>query len=657
MESGFFIDFVRTFLTWLDSGVYWLIGEVYGLITRMTEYRIFDATDNFLTDKIYTLLSIFMLFKVSFSFINYLINPDSFTDKEKGVQKIILNVVIMFILLVISPWAFGKMWELQDALIKEDVIGQFVFEDDETVGTKQYKMAKQCTETSTAKTDGDYISLMVLRGFYHPYDNVTLEMIQSNASKLCESTSEGTPSYYLQLVNASSGDMYIMNYTIIVSTAVGVVTLLILIGFAMDVGLRVIKLSFLQLIAPIPIVSYVDPSSHKNGMFIKWLKEVGATWVSVFVRLFALFFAIRVIQELGEGQLTTIYGTDEDPGFLINVFLIIGALMFAKQLPKLISDITGIKLDGGFNLNPLKKIENEALGGKELSGGIKTVGKFTGRTAKTLGGLAGAGLVGAARGIDNKTGNIVSGKYNDAKSKLDLVRQNAANKRDTFLQNHKLDGAYNRIARDMASIRNDAQSTLYGVVGGIPGAKGLMTAKADRYDKQVKEYDDVINLVDTMMNRANKEMIKYDNLQLKDSDGNWVDMHHFKVEKERLTALRGRDTSKMSSDQLKEHLNEITKLQAYVGITEKKAEQAYVDAVNNNTLRKNNGDLATDVEIKTTYDKTVKVVSTSSDATVRSIDVSTGGGLAQGKLDVSGAKATVTNSDDYRSAQARKNSV
>lgn len=50
------------------------------------------------------------------------------------------------------------------------------------------------------------------------------------------------------------------------------------------------------------------------------------------------------------------------------VFIIIGALMFAKQLPKLISDLTGIKLDGKFEWNPLKRVENEALGAKMVTG-------------------------------------------------------------------------------------------------------------------------------------------------------------------------------------------------------------------------------------------------------------------------------------------------
>ena len=55
-------------------------------------------------------------------------------------------------------------------------------------------------------------------------------------------------------------------------------------------------------------------------------------------------------------------------GFLLKVFMLIGVLMFAKQMPKILEGL-GLKIDGsGFTLNPLKKVENEALGGKRLMG-------------------------------------------------------------------------------------------------------------------------------------------------------------------------------------------------------------------------------------------------------------------------------------------------
>lgn len=402
MEQGPFMDLIRDFFSFLDSIIYGLMGDAYNLVEEIAHYKIFENVD-FLVDKIYAILSIFMLFKVSFSFINYIVNPDSFTDKEKGVQKIITNIVIMFVMLIICPWAFNQLWGLQTAILDENVLGNFIFgtEDDKlneySMVTEQWCADAGITyEMSKAATNGDYIALMVLRGFYRPYTaedigyNLLDEKYDTDGSevgkKLCTScngsTNCGKPSTYLvsEIYNADADvdgwsfpvmgndtDIYIMQYRWGISTAVGVVVLLILVGFAMDVGLRVVKLSFLELIAPIPIVSYIDPASGKNGMFKKWLKEVGSTWVSIFIRLLGLFFAVRIIQEVG--SLTWIgAGTAQEASIWVEIFVIIGALMFAKQLPKLIQNITGINFDGGFSINPLKKVANQAVGGKAILG-------------------------------------------------------------------------------------------------------------------------------------------------------------------------------------------------------------------------------------------------------------------------------------------------
>lgn len=405
MEQGIFMDGVRNLFAFFDSVIYGLMRNIYNLIEQITHYKLFDSVD-FFTDRIYIILSIFMLFKVSFSFINYLVNPDSFTDKEKGVQKVIINIIVMFIMLISCPWAFKQLWNLQDALISENVVARIVF-GDESSGLKEYKFWDGCGEDnkSVAATNGDYLAIVVLRSFYRPYTaleipNAGSDFADDIKDDICYQYSHGYPGIperYLQsdIYNAENDDYYIINYSVPASTAVGVVVLLILISFAMDVGLRVIKLSFLEIFAPIPIVSYIDPSSGKNGMFKKWIKEVGSAWVGVFIRLLALYFAVIVIKEAD-----SLIAIGDYPGasIWVELFIVIGALMFAKQLPKLIQNITGINLDGGFNINPLKKISDQALGGKLAIGGAQRIVRGVGGTA------VGAGLgVVSAMGSNNGT--------------------------------------------------------------------------------------------------------------------------------------------------------------------------------------------------------------------------------------------------------------
>ena len=65
----------------------------------------------------------------------------------------------------------------------------------------------------------------------------------------------------------------LFNYTPIISSiCAGIVAWIILL--CIDVSVRVVKLGFLQLIAPIPIISYIDPQSSKDGMFKNGQKPV-----------------------------------------------------------------------------------------------------------------------------------------------------------------------------------------------------------------------------------------------------------------------------------------------------------------------------------------------------------------------------------------------
>ena len=78
---------------------------------------------------------------------------------------------------------------------------------------------------------------------------------------------------------------------------------LLLINFCMDVAVRSIKLAFLQLVAPIPIISYIDPKSGKDGLFKKWYDMCFKTYLSLFIRLLALYFAIYIKSKKSEKKL------------------------------------------------------------------------------------------------------------------------------------------------------------------------------------------------------------------------------------------------------------------------------------------------------------------------------------------------------------------
>ena len=73
--------FTRTIPFVLDGLVYKLIPVIYKLFTDIANTSIFteDIID-FFASKVYALLGIFMLFKVSFSIMTYIVNPDEFSE-------------------------------------------------------------------------------------------------------------------------------------------------------------------------------------------------------------------------------------------------------------------------------------------------------------------------------------------------------------------------------------------------------------------------------------------------------------------------------------------------------------------------------------------------------------------------------------------------
>lgn len=367
MEQSWGMDLIRSFFAAIDKAVYGLMTTIYQIILDLANATIIssDLIEDLYT-RMYALLGIFMLFKVTFSFINYIINPDTFTDKAKGVQHLVKNVIIVLVMIIITPFAFDKLYEAQSAILEDNLIPNFILgvrssssEDKNLDG--YFSMSNSCEILGTARTDGDYLSLITLRPFYQLEENVEFSKIESD---YCSNNANLTPKKYLNsdIYNATKGNIYVVDYKFFLSTIVGIVVCLILISFCFDIAVRSIKLGFLQMFAPIPIISYIDPATSKNGMFSKWLKQVGSTWASLFIRLIALFFAVLVISKID----VNLNGSEHQ--FWVMLFIVIGALMFAKQLPKLLEElIPGLKL-GGLQLNPFKKVANDAMFGKQFLG-------------------------------------------------------------------------------------------------------------------------------------------------------------------------------------------------------------------------------------------------------------------------------------------------
>ena len=407
-----FLGIIRGLFAAIDKVVIWLIESLYDLIFQISSVQVFDnASLAAFANRITVILSIFMIFKLSLSFLNYIVNPDAMTDKSKGFSKLIQNIAVALVLLVSYQFLFDKAMELQQKIVDNNTIPKLI------IGS----VGKNVKNSST-------ISFPLFSAFVVPNNDILYSTSTDQNLTGCRSYSryiEGSkPSATCNLTKAGytddvatdnstvgtdansqmdyivehqdtnalldfllrikKGDIFAFDYKFIISTICGAFAALVLLSFCMDVAVRIIKLYFLRLIAPIPIISYIDPIKGE-GIFKKWLSNVGKTYADLFIRLIAIFFAIFIIQQVAtQPALKDFNGNPIDNPFVI-IFIIIGALMFAKQFPKLIQDITGISLDGKMQLNPFKKVSEQALGGKAIMAG----------TAGAVGalGVAGGNLV------------------------------------------------------------------------------------------------------------------------------------------------------------------------------------------------------------------------------------------------------------------------
>ena len=437
---GWLWSIFSSFWFWLDRSIYDLIGNLYNILIDISRVSILSqGTIQSVAGRIKILLGVFMLFKVSFSLIMYIVNPDDFTDKSKGVSKLAMNTIISLVMLAIVPYIFNMAFRLQAMILDDNTLARIIFGDGTDDEGKGYQR--------DILSGGDKIKYEILMPFFQP--NYYINGLESCATlkdedgklnnkcykqllkKINDTDKTNIENYKLGIGEESFGltfrlntinttlkgdsETYLFDYKWPLTTISGVIVSLLLISFCIDIGVRSIKLAFLQLIAPIPIISYMDPKSGKDGLFGKWAKMCGTTYISLFVRLLVLFLGIFIITNIDELVDVVDGSTETDP--VVKIFIIIGVLFFIKQLPQILNNL-GIKLDGDgkFTLNPFKKMEEGMIGGKIASKlpaaaagaavglGIGAVGTATGAGAgKWFTGMA-SGLSGGLKG--KKIGEI-----------------------------------------------------------------------------------------------------------------------------------------------------------------------------------------------------------------------------------------------------------
>ena len=486
-----FMKLIRILLAAIDIVVYWLLELVYSLFIAISSAGIFSqATIQSFATRIYVFLGLIMVFKVSISLVTYIMNPDNFSKGDVGAPALLKGFIFALIGIVLVPYVFEIAYSFQRVILKQNVIGNLI------LGMGHDENSK--FSENFIKSGGKYMADTVYNAFYRPNkklvgDKCLADPGDCDMSEYFETDvldkyekaygeEDGAPLSVVHrldwdILNATTekdGEtIFVMDYTYLITTLIGGFITYILFLFCVDIAVRSVKLCFLQLIAPIPLISKVDPKKG-DKVFGNWMKECTSTYLDVFMRLLAIYFALFIISSISLRPINMVEGGTFDGflGLILAVFLIIGTLNFARELPKLIGGIFGIDFKGmgGFTLNPAKKFGATPLIGGALVGAAGLAGRSAGHLAALGGNLIGG--TPPAQWLTNKAKNI----------KDSIVNSDAAEKIGNYI------GSFNDWDKEhgghLSSIGYDAANTAHGIGSAALQSAGVLDRRLDRLEME-----------------------------------------------------------------------------------------------------------------------------------------------------------------------------
>ena len=113
-----FIGIIVKFLASIDYIIYNIASTLFTVIFDLADAEIITSGQiKNVTGRIYVVVGVLMLFKVVIAAIQYMINPDSFDDREKGAAGLLKRVAITMGLIVVVPAVFNFLLSIQTDVV------------------------------------------------------------------------------------------------------------------------------------------------------------------------------------------------------------------------------------------------------------------------------------------------------------------------------------------------------------------------------------------------------------------------------------------------------------------------------------------------------------------------------------------------------------
>lgn len=410
------VDAIRSLMITFCSLIYRLIVFCFDVFEKIGAANDILSTDIIvnITNKISLILGLFMIFRLTFAFIQYLINPDTMTDKNKGAGNLVTKMIVMVVLLGSIPYMFKLAFSLQNAINEDKIIPRIImgYSPDESNNATMGGMLAQSTfytffrinENVTCKDSDADFALVTTDAIEEDLKSADFSLLSTFVNQKCNLNDDSSKKDYIYELDAGGLGCLV----------IGIAVLYIVFIFTIQLAVRLFQLAYLQVIAPIPIMMYITPKGDEK--LKKWGSQCLTTFLDYFLRTAIIYFVLYLIQEIisnfDSSSLSSIWQTGNNAagkGYILGV-LIIGLLAFAKKVPNLIKEIfPSLGGAAGFDyglsfkkqvVEPLKAGYNSPLGW-----GLK---------------LGKAGAVAAIGAIDRKKYNLPKPR-NKFQQKLDKL--------------------------------------------------------------------------------------------------------------------------------------------------------------------------------------------------------------------------------------------
>lgn len=400
--------------------IYGLISIFFDVLTTIPRLNLLENIGiEGIYQRVTLIIVIIMTFYITFEVVKYVVQPDTVTDKEKGAGNLAYRLIIVILLIAFVPKIFSIAYDLQGKIISSNVIGKMIFGANEKIpdslggefAANTFSIFYEvndaiCNENTKWVNDGGLcpviedtveLNLSLIRNNWSSDFNFGGNVISALTLESYLS-SQGVPT------DDRNGNSLqpMIKFQGLLAIIVGIYILWTLIVYGVEVARRYFQLIFLQITAPIAIISYVSPK--KDGAFQKWVRQCTTTYLDLFIRLAILYFILLIMNVLHDSIFSgSIFDKSLDISMTsgrlamynavvpwVYIFLIIGLLQFLKKAPKLLKELlpSGNAASGEFGMS-----------GKEMLGTAKQVVSGTGRA---VGGVVG-GFRGAKTAINSKT--------------------------------------------------------------------------------------------------------------------------------------------------------------------------------------------------------------------------------------------------------------